>query len=264
MKDIKQELRLHLKDTIYQYDIERVVGIFLQGSQNYGLEYEGSDVDTKCILMPTFDDLAFNRNPVSTTFVRENDEHIDMKDLRLYLQTFRKANPNFVEILFTDYKIVLDPMWNELVSKREEIARIDPDRAIKAMLGMVMEKQHALQHPYPSKLAILDRFGYDPKQLSHLLRVREMMERYMNNEEYAAILKPKNPQYLLDVKKGLFSVEDAVKLAEETVREAKNLKESYELVVDSKKCACSNVEADLDKFQYEMMRKYIKTELEEV
>ena len=30
------------------------VGIFLQGSQNYELDYEVSDIDTKAILLPNF------------------------------------------------------------------------------------------------------------------------------------------------------------------------------------------------------------------
>lgn len=34
----------------------KVLGVFLQGSQNYGLAYEGSDIDTKCIVLPSFED----------------------------------------------------------------------------------------------------------------------------------------------------------------------------------------------------------------
>lgn len=30
------------------------VGLFLQGSQNYNLDYEGSDIDTKAIMLPSF------------------------------------------------------------------------------------------------------------------------------------------------------------------------------------------------------------------
>ena len=31
-----------------------VVGVFLAGSQNYGVAYDDSDIDTKAILLPTF------------------------------------------------------------------------------------------------------------------------------------------------------------------------------------------------------------------
>ena len=33
-----------------------VLGVFLQGSQNYNLAYEGSDIDTKAIVLPSFED----------------------------------------------------------------------------------------------------------------------------------------------------------------------------------------------------------------
>ena len=32
----------------------------LQGSQNYGLDYEGSDIDSKLIIVPSIDDIIFN------------------------------------------------------------------------------------------------------------------------------------------------------------------------------------------------------------
>ena len=42
-----------------------VVGVFLYGSQNYELDYSGSDVDSKAIILPTLNDIVFNRQPVS-------------------------------------------------------------------------------------------------------------------------------------------------------------------------------------------------------
>ena len=35
--------------------------VALQGSQNYGLAYEDSDVDTKALIVPTFKDIVFNK-----------------------------------------------------------------------------------------------------------------------------------------------------------------------------------------------------------
>ena len=57
------------------------VGIFLHGSQNYGLDYEGSDVDTKIIVLPKFEDIVLNRSPISTTAILPNNEHLDVKDI---------------------------------------------------------------------------------------------------------------------------------------------------------------------------------------
>ena len=36
------------------YDSNQIVGVFCQGSTNYGLDCENSDIDTKCIVVPSF------------------------------------------------------------------------------------------------------------------------------------------------------------------------------------------------------------------
>ena len=125
MDAVKQSLYAHYKESLEYFDKRNIVGLFLQGSQNYGLAYENSDVDTKLIVLPNFNEIAFNKKPVSTTHIRENEEHIDFKDIRLYMQTFRKQNLNFLEILFTPYKIVnpdYAPYWDVLINHREDIA----------------------------------------------------------------------------------------------------------------------------------------------
>ena len=189
-------VREHYKEALDYFEKDQIVGIFLQGSQNYGLEVEGSDVDTKLITVPSFRDIALNRKPVSTTHVRENNEHIDWKDIRLYIETFRKQKLNFLEILFTPYK-QLNPLyaeqWNRLIAAREYIARMNPWRAVKSMKGIALEKYYAMEHDYPSKVDVLAQYGYDPKQLHHLLRVGEYLERYIAGEPYQNCLHPHFP-----------------------------------------------------------------------
>ena len=190
---IMARLKEHYEEAKQYFDESRIVGIFIQGSQNYGLDYEGSDIDTKLIITPTFEDIAFNKKPVSTTHVRANNEHIDFKDIRLYIETFRKQNLNFLEILFTPYKIVnpqYEQWWNKLVENREAIAHYDIHRAIKSMKGIALEKYHAMEHRYPSKVDIIDQYGYDSKQLHHLLRVEEYLSRYIVGESYEDCLIP--------------------------------------------------------------------------
>ena len=150
-------------------------------------------MDTKLIVTPKFKDICLNRKPVSTTHIRENEEHIDFKDIRLYMDTFRKQNLNFLEILFTDYFIIPSAYfdeWMRLVEHREEIARMNPCRAVQSMRGVALQKYYAMEHPYPSKIALLEKYGYDGKQVHHLLRVQDYLKRYIAGESYEACLKP--------------------------------------------------------------------------
>ena len=200
---IMEQLNRHYQEALTLFPKDRLVGVFLQGSQNYGLDYESSDIDTKCIVLPTLEDLIFNRKPVSTTHVLPNEEHLDLKDVRLYFQTFRKQNLNFMEILFTKYKIVnptYEPMWNRLIENNEQIARYNPVGAVKTMKGIAMEKYHAMEHRYPSKVDLIERLGFDPKQLHHLIRVREYLGRYISGEKYADCLIPRNAEWLSKLK----------------------------------------------------------------
>lgn len=175
------------------YDSNQIVGVFCQGSTNYGLDCENSDIDTKCIVVPSFKDIALARKPVSTTHILANDEHLDGKDVRKYMETFRKQNLNFLEILFTPYCII-NPLyreqWMRLVDERENIAHMNPYRAVKSMKGIAMEKYHAMEHRYPSKVDLIDKYGFDGKQVSHLIRVDDYLERYINGEEYEKCLRP--------------------------------------------------------------------------
>lgn len=190
---ITRRVQDHYNEALQYFPEEQIVGIFLQGSQNYELDYEDSDVDTKLIVVPSFKDICLNKKPVSTTHVRANDEHTDWKDIRLYMETFRKQNLNFLEILFTDFYII-NPIykeeWDRLIEAREFIAHMNPHRAVKSMKGIAMERYHAMEHRYPAKVGIIDKYGYDGKQVSHLIRVYDYLRRYIEGEPYKDCLIP--------------------------------------------------------------------------
>ena len=63
-------------------------------------------------------------------------------------------------------------------------------RAVKSMKGIALEKYHAMEHRYPTKADIIDQYGYDGKQVSHLIRVDDYLERYINGESYRSCLRP--------------------------------------------------------------------------
>lgn len=144
---IMERLREHYDAALQFFPADRIVGIFLYGSQNYGLDTPESDVDTKCVVIPSFRDICNNAQPVSFTHVLENNEHIEFKDIRLMLGEFLKQNMNFVEILFTKYCIVNEmyaPIWTQLVERNEQIARYDRVRTVRAMAGMANKKTQRL------------------------------------------------------------------------------------------------------------------------
>lgn len=198
--------------------------ICLQGSQNYGLADEDSDIDSKLLTMPSMRELVLNEKPLNKVHIMENDEHCDMKDVREYFKIFRKSNINFVEILFTDYWIANEKymhIWLDLRAHAEELARYNPYAAVSCMKGMASEKLHALCHEYPSRMEWIHQYGYDPKQLSHLVRIKYFIDRYVAGESYADCIYLKDTELrerLMQIKRtGLNLTKDcAVELAEDT------------------------------------------------
>lgn len=260
---IIEGVHAHLEESFAYFNGNNIVGIYLQGSQNYGLDTEFSDIDTKLIVTPSLHDIIMNRPAVSTTHFRENNEHTDFKDIRLMFGTFRKQNLNFLEILFTPYFVIngtYEQAWNELVAHREEVAHYNIYSAVKAMKGVALEKYHAMEHRYPAKVDVIDKFGYDPKQLHHLLRVKDYLYRYINGETYEKCLSPLDRSYLIKVKLGLFSLEEARKVADDALAAIDRMTAPFTKESDYNK---NNPFVDelLDNIQEQIMSKSIINEL---
>ena len=208
-----------------------VLGIFLQGSQNYNLDYDGSDVDTKAIIIPTFVDFVLNRKPVSTTLILPSNEHIDIKDIRLMHECFKKQNINFIEILFTKYKYInpeYKAIYQPMFDNNERIAHYNNYAAVNCIAGMVYEKHKAMEHPYPSLIEKIEKYGYDNKQLHHIVRCEEFLKRYILGVPYAECLIPTTKNYLINIKsKYVYSLEEARELAEHCERLTRERKQRY-------------------------------------
>lgn len=268
METIMDRVKDHLKESLELFPKNKIVTIALQGSQNYHLDTPESDVDTKLIVVPSFKDIAMNAKPVSTTHVRANDEHTDWKDIRLYRDCFRKQNLNFVEILYTPYSLdnsLYAEQWNRLREHRDKIVRMNPYRAVRSMMGIALEKWHAMEHHYPSRMDMIERYSYDPKQLHHLLRIRYFLDKYIEGTPYNDCMVPDNEtrEMLIKVKSPtnpLYTLEEAREIGQETINHIKEVTEDF--------CSSNPEHEDeemkwlLDDVTYEIMRIAVKEELD--
>ena len=204
MKCTKEKILKRLKeqlDYVIQlgYNEERILGIFLYGSQNYGFANENSDIDSKVIILPSFSDFCLkSKNLVSVEAHMENGEHIDIKDIRLLRENFMKQNINFTELLFTEYKI-LNPVYEDLfnfyfISQRENIVRFDQAKTIKSI-------GRQLQHT-------LGQGPTDNKKLYNSKRLFFFLSNYIQGKPYLECLQPKGEEheYLWNLKYGLLDI----------------------------------------------------------
>lgn len=250
-----------------------VLYLALQGSQNYNLdEYSEdyySDVDTKAIVLPSFEDFCYNRTPVSTTLILDSNEHIDVKDIRAMFEMFKKNNLSYLELLYTPYSIVNEKYkenMEELLNNRDKL--INKIRLFKAIAGMSMEKKKALCHPYPNLLEKIEKYGFDGKQLSHCVRLNEILSRMLlYNEELQDVYKTNKREELMNYKKQLIkdgsrimTKEEAIELCEYYDAATKMLKDAYlEEHPDEEKQPC---QYNLNELTYKILKKKFREEIE--
>lgn len=165
-----------------------VIYIGLYGSQNYNVDDELSDIDCKAIILPSLHDIIFRK--VTSTTIELEAGAIDVKDLITFYDVLRKGNFSYIESIDTKYSIG-DKYIKELFKQ------VRPN--LKSILGAMHEKRKALTHEYPSKKEEFEKWGFDPKQYHHIIRLCNLLldikrdgilysyERYMESEREVMI-----------------------------------------------------------------------------
>lgn len=164
----------HYKDLLEEKGYT-VLYIGLYGSQNYNLDDEQSDIDCKAIILPTLHDIIF-RKTTSKVIECENGS-IDVKDLITFYNVIKKGNFSYIEAIDTEYSIG-DKYLKDLFKQ------IRPN--LKSFLGAMCEKRKALTHEYPSKHEEFEKWGFDPKQYHHIIRLSHLLQH--NNGSFSYIV----------------------------------------------------------------------------
>lgn len=242
-----------------------VAFIALQGSQNYEMDLYNdsymSDIDTKAVIIPTLKDIVSGRVPLSTTLVLENNEHIDLKDIRLMIEMWKKQNVSYLELLFTEFKImnpVFESITKDLYENAEKIAAFNHIALFKGIKGMALEKQKALCHPYPNTMDKIEKYGYDPKQLHHILRLYEMALRLKVGTPLAECWIAKDKEFLLEIKCGSLNLDLALETAKVAIALLSDLCDSLAAV---EKPLDHEVKPLLDSFALRYIETSIRREL---
>lgn len=142
-----------------------IIYMALQGSQTYHMDVYTedymSDIDVKAICIPSLDDIIRGNKMVSTTYIMDDNSHIDVKDIRQYVDLWRKGNQQFLEILFTDFYICNNLQFNRILDMADRIAFANKDVLLSCIKGIQMNKYKAMKHPYPTIKDKIDKYGYD-------------------------------------------------------------------------------------------------------
>ena len=237
--DVIDRVREHYEIAKTIVPEELIVGVFLYGSQNYGMSDEQSDVDTKVLVVPSLADVVCARRPLSFEHHCDNGEHICFTDIREFVHQIKKQNPNAMEPLFTEFYI-LNPtfkgVWYNIWSQRESFARINTYKAMDTMRHMANKEYHHMK-----------KNGFDHKKLATMYRIEKMMYDYEIGCKYEDVLKTDQADFFLKVKRGKFvdDNEQGMRLAED----------SYEAI---NRCADRHLKYVPDVYNEEVSEKLMK------
>lgn len=230
---IESRLQEHLSEAMVNENISDWFVIASNGSVNYGLDNEDSDIDSKLLTVPSLKKLIENKRDNTTHIMSDNGEHVEVKDVALYMNTILKQNINFVETLFAK-AVIVNPRyqndWEMLYENRELIARYDTKRAVKCMYGMMIQKRKDMETWTEARAKSFHEFGYDTKSLHHLVRLHYFLQHYIvDGWSYEDCLtKRDDAEYnlLMDTKSGINSIK-ASALADKYLIESQNIADKY-------------------------------------
>lgn len=202
------------------------------GSHNYNLDINNeeykSDIDTKVIILPTLEELVNNSKPVST-IIEISTGQCDIKDIRAFVQNITKGHIQFLELLcaqssWINVEYADDFMW--FINNVDNLINDCQTQLLKSIYGMSLEKQKALCHPYPTIKWKIDKWGYDGKQLHHIMRLNDFINNYfIDNKNFKeAIWYPYadwKRGIMLDIKMNKISLENAKIAAESYCKKIK-------------------------------------------
>lgn len=225
---IMKRLRKHLDLVLESYPKDRVIAIALQGSQNYGLATETSDVDSKAIIAPSFNqllDLEKETNrviPLDSRFPKE--DQVTILDARHFFSLVGKSNPTMLELLFTPYLLVNDKYKDAVIDlftdtlDREIIANASTFRTMAACTGVM----HSEYKRLPSEKAMKHFFRFH--NLFETLRQDNKLTTFMLDFDSIQTIK-----YHLNLENQKISIALIHKLMDEVDRELDEYKATHEV-----------------------------------
>lgn len=139
MDRVYETFKKHIEFAKEKYG-KRLMFVGLYGSQNYGVDTEDSDVDTKCIVLPTVDELCRGvKTNVTHNYVVDGDDgHMEVKDVYSYMGVLGNLSMNFMEPFEGKYRF--SPLAHtkfcvEVYHMFPDLVRENPVRAVWGVVG---------------------------------------------------------------------------------------------------------------------------------
>ena len=183
---IRMGLQNHFEEATKDCDLDDVFALVLRGSQNYGLDNQNSDIDSRCIFIPR------NMNePVQPEreIMLENGEQITFIDIRLFIHGLQIRSLYYLELLYSDFYVCPREHYLELWHRFQVQAGplVDSNRvaAAESILFYADKKlEYLFDNFRPERRDLCLQMGYDAKSLYHLARYHGLLKLLATGESF--------------------------------------------------------------------------------
>lgn len=175
----------------------KILARLLGGSHLYGLNTPESDYDERFIY--AYDDVPNIIGLDKNECISEQDKDQDKLgyELRRYLELLKKTNNQVVEYLFADESAFIEITPEFKLIRQNKFRLIDQDRFYKSLRGYIQNELKLANGERTGELgskrkAALDKYGFSPKNFSHLLRLIQCGITFFKTGEYPVNLQKHN------------------------------------------------------------------------
>lgn len=86
---------------------------------------------------------------------------------------------------------------------------------LRCIVGMSGNKYKALEHPYPTLIDKIEKWGYDEKQLLHIVRLNDFVKQYLSGRPIKACFTPKKStlKFIRRIREHKYTLEQARRIA---------------------------------------------------
>lgn len=183
----------------------------LVGSYNYNVNTSNSDKDYKIILMPTFQDLYYNKKMAGTANSITQD--VSWNSLREFPTMLYKSNIAVLEMLFADTIVnsrYVD-IWNYFINLRNDITVMNLPYLYNSCMGMIYNAKKKLvnneSNIFPVSVVLPYEHNYNIKSATKIYRMYDFITRFVESDfDFETAYRYKNNeesrQILLRIKNG--------------------------------------------------------------
>lgn len=168
------------------------------GSKLYGLDTIESDTDTRGVFLNTNIDEIIGLK----RFEIIKKESIDSLffEFRHFLKGMKKTNTQMIEMVFAneEHFAIIEPEFVEI--RKNKLKLIDSEKFFKSLMGYIENEKRLANGERTGKLGSkrrksLEKYGFSPKNFSHLLRLSFCGSVFFETDFYPVDLKKYDTEF---------------------------------------------------------------------